>query len=118
MADKTLLPEGLSGDASTSAASDRRRFLRRAVGVGIPVVLATVRGRSVLAQNTTENGSGCMSMHPSGWLSEDNPNYQARFDACQQWEEAQEPEFDGLKKNHGRLFDEPADEAPKKNHGR
>lgn len=71
MADKTLPPEGLSGAQSTRS-SARRAFLRRAVGVGVPVVLATVRGRTVMALDTTANGSGCGSMHNSGWLSRDD----------------------------------------------
>ena len=52
MEDKTLPPEGISGGPTTSDPSERRAFLRRAVAVGVPVVLATVRGRSVLAQTT------------------------------------------------------------------
>lgn len=82
MADKTLPPEGLSEEATAQKRSERRAFLRRAVGVGVPVVLATVKGRSVLAQDTTESGSGCLSAHPSGWLRQDNPTYIQRRDAC------------------------------------
>ena len=76
MADNTLPPEGLSGAAPAQPdLSQRRAFLRRAVAVGVPVVLATVRGRSVLAQelgpNETLEGSGCASLAPSGWLQRD-----------------------------------------------
>ena len=81
MADKTLPPEGLSAEATVQARSERRAFLRRAVGIGVPVVLATVKGRSVLAQDTTASGSGCLSAHPSGWLRRDN-TFEARRDAC------------------------------------
>ena len=72
MADNTLPPEGLSG-ASALKLDQRRAFLRRAVAVGVPVVLATVKGRSVLAQGSDDASiSGCASMHPSGWLSRGN----------------------------------------------
>lgn len=67
MADNTLPPEGLSGGAQAHPdASKRRAFLRRAVAIGVPVVLATVKGRSVLAQ-TEGTPSGCASIDPSGW---------------------------------------------------
>jgi hypothetical protein len=83
MADKTLPPEGLSEEAKAQQRSERRAFLRRAVGVGLPVVLATVKGRSVLAQETTESGSGCLSADPSGWLHRDGDNiYTQRRDLC------------------------------------
>ena len=65
MADNTLPPEGLSGEPPVADTSERRAFLRRAVGIGLPVVLATVHGRSVLAQEATL--SGCASIAPSGW---------------------------------------------------
>jgi hypothetical protein len=85
MADNTLPPEGLSGAREAQPdVSQRRAFLRRAVGVGVPVVLATVRGRSVLAQDTSEFGSGCASAHPSGWLFRgDDASDVARAEACE-----------------------------------
>jgi hypothetical protein len=70
MAEKTLPPEGLSGAQSDS--TERRAFLRRAVGIGLPVVIATVKGRAVLAQVTTP--SGCASLAPSGWRG-NNPGH-------------------------------------------
>lgn len=88
MADKTLPPEGLSRGKPIDS-SARRVFLRRAVGVGVPVVLATVKGRSVLAVDTTANGSGCLSVHYSGWLGEKNA-HQTRVDSCRAWEESQQ----------------------------
>lgn len=66
MADNSLPPEGLSGAAQTQT-SERRAFLRRAVAIGVPAILATVRGRSVLAQDVEPTASGCASIHPSGW---------------------------------------------------
>jgi len=81
MADKTLPPEGLSEEAIAQQRSERRAFLRRAVGVGLPVVLATVKGRSVLADDGTLSGSGCLSASPSGWLHRDDTFVQRR-DAC------------------------------------
>ena len=70
MEDKTLPPEGLSGVPATPDDSGRRAFLRRAVAVGVPVVLATVKGRSVLAQGPDDaSPSGCGSASPSGWLN-------------------------------------------------
>jgi hypothetical protein len=93
MADKTLPPEGLSGGAPIKS-DERRAFLRRAIGVGVPVVLATVRGRSVLAQtpNDTVSGSGCASIHPSGWLSqgrstEEGFDLAAREESCLPFQE-------------------------------
>ena len=66
MDDKSLPPEDLSAAAeqriADAAVAERRAFFRRAVAVGIPVVLATVRGRSVHAQTL----SGCGSLQPSG----------------------------------------------------
>jgi hypothetical protein len=86
MEDKTLPPEGLSGALQTFDRSERRAFLRRAVAVGVPVVLATVRGRSVLAQgpDDTVNGSGCGSASPSGWLKREDPA--ARKASCDAFE--------------------------------
>lgn len=56
MADK-FLPEHDILDTSERPASvedeQRRAFLRRAALAGLPVVLATVKGRSVYAQTTT-----------------------------------------------------------------
>ena len=57
-----VLPDQEDADA---AIADRRAFFRRAVAVGIPVVLATVRGRSVYAQTP----SGCASCQPSGGVA-------------------------------------------------
>ena len=65
MEDKTLPPEGLSGVPPTSDGSGRRAFLRRAVAVGVPVVLATVKSRSVLASSANQEISGCGSVNPS-----------------------------------------------------
>jgi len=62
MEDKTLPPEGLSGVPPTQGNSGRRAFLRRAVAVGVPVVLATVKGRSVLARGANASVSGCGSI--------------------------------------------------------
>ena len=47
----TLCLRKVFPEASALKLDQRRAFLRRAVGVGVPVVLATVRGRSVLAQD-------------------------------------------------------------------
>jgi len=65
MEDKTLPPEGLSGASPTPGNSGRRAFLRRAVAVGVPVVLATVKSRSVLARGVNQSVSGCGSVNPS-----------------------------------------------------
>ena len=90
MSDKFLPPEGLSKGGVGGRAA-RRAFLRRAVGIGVPVVLATVRGRSVLANdvvidpaNQTLEGSGCLSFAPSGWLQRDGQdNYDQRLQSCE-----------------------------------
>ena len=82
MSDKFLPPEGISEGAVPVNRSERRAFLRRAVGVGVPVVLATVRGRSVLADDTTASGSGCLSGHTSGWLHRDDGEIGTRRQAC------------------------------------
>ena len=79
MADNTLPPEGLSGGSAIKL-DQRRAFLRRAVGVGVPVVLATVRGRSVYAQ---DGFSGCASTHPSGWLLREDAANREQFCAGQ-----------------------------------
>lgn len=96
MSDKFLPPEGISEGAASKSLAERRAFLRRAVSIGVPVVLATVRGRPVLAQgpnpeNLTTNGSGCASMAPSGWLGEDRNNLEdlrERTASCDAWETA------------------------------
>jgi hypothetical protein len=69
MADKSLPPDNLWSPAEPASALEadtsapgRRAFFRRAVGVGIPVILATVRGRTVYARQL----SGCGSIAPSG----------------------------------------------------
>ena len=91
MSDKFLPPEGLS-EGGIGGRSERRAFLRRAVAVGVPVVLATVRGRSVLANdvvidpaNQTLEGSGCLSFAPSGWLSRGDSldDNNQRLQSCQ-----------------------------------
>jgi len=109
MADKTLPQEGFS-EAPLIDRSARRAFLRRAVGVGVPVVLATVRGRTVLAQDSGPYSGGCGSMHASGWLARNANNPDVDLSLC---EEDVEP-LD-LKKPGGSLF-EPED-GPKKGHG-
>jgi len=69
MDDKSLphgrIPVPSDPQVADSAVADRRAFFRRAVAVGIPVVLATVRGRSVYAQTP----SGCASCQPSGGVT-------------------------------------------------
>ena len=60
MADNTLPERDLS--ASSSSIEDvkddeRRKFLRRAAIAGLPVVLATVRGRTVFAGGLTASCS-------------------------------------------------------------
>jgi len=58
MADKSLPDGNLStSEADEITASGRRAFVRRAVVIGIPVVLATVRGRGVQAQTLSGSGS-------------------------------------------------------------
>jgi hypothetical protein len=67
MADKSLPDRDLS-EASSSIEGvnndDRRKFLRRAALAGLPVVLATVRGRTVFASGQT--ASCAASMGASG----------------------------------------------------
>jgi hypothetical protein len=56
MADNSLPDRDLSKPSSpTEGVSDdeRRKFLRRAALAGLPVVLATVRGRTVFASGQT-----------------------------------------------------------------
>ena len=72
MAEKSLPDDDLSSPARQlehgnreAASPNRRAFVRRAVAVGIPVVIATVRGRSVHAQSL----SGCGSLQPSGCVA-------------------------------------------------
>jgi len=67
MADKSLPDHDLSEPTvATPGVSDdeRRKFLRRAALAGLPVVLATVRGRTVFAGQLTASCS--MSMGTSG----------------------------------------------------
>jgi len=56
MADNSLpdhdLPEATASAVEVSD-DERRKFLRRAVLAGLPVVLATVRGRTVFASQKT-----------------------------------------------------------------
>ena len=68
MEDKTLPPEGLSEVKAELDGLRRRAFLRRAVGVGVPIVIASVPGRSVLAQTEETGMSGCLSAHTSALL--------------------------------------------------
>jgi hypothetical protein len=56
MADNSLPEHGLpEATAPTAEVSDdeRRKFLRRAALAGLPVILATVRGRTVFAGQKT-----------------------------------------------------------------
>jgi len=56
MADNTLPERDLSATSSSSEDvkdDERRKFLRRAAIAGLPVVLATVRGRTVFAGDLT-----------------------------------------------------------------
>jgi hypothetical protein len=61
MADNTL-PEGDLSAPSSSIEDvkddERRKFLRRAAIAGLPVVLATVRGRTVFAGGQTASCAG------------------------------------------------------------
>jgi len=139
MEDKILPPEGLSGAGTAQPVEfQRRAFLRRAVGVGVPVVLATVRGRSVLAQGneTTALRSGCASTHFSGWLGEGR-NSEADLNERELNCTAEQPSFqpgggaddgstDELSKPQGGLDDGSSDplskpqggkDKPKKLHG-
>jgi len=65
MDDKSLphggIPVPVDPQGADAAVADRRAFFRRAVAVGIPVVLATVRSRTVHAETL----SGCASCQPS-----------------------------------------------------
>jgi hypothetical protein len=67
MADNSLpdhdLPEATAPTAEVSD-DERRKFLRRAALAGLPVVLATVRGRTVFASGGV--GSCATSMGASG----------------------------------------------------
>jgi hypothetical protein len=62
MADKGL-PDQVLSDERESIASERRAFLRRAALAGLPVLLASVRARTVWAQDA--NGSTNGSASPS-----------------------------------------------------
>ena len=56
MADNTLPERDLSATSSSIEDvkdDERRKFLRRAAIAGLPVVLATVRGRTVFASHLT-----------------------------------------------------------------
>jgi len=57
MADNSLphhdLPEATAPTAAEVSDDERRKFLRRAALAGLPVVLATVRGRTVFASQLT-----------------------------------------------------------------
>jgi hypothetical protein len=94
MADNTLPREGISRTDGGQPSADRRAFLRRAAVTGLPVVLATVAGRSVMAQDTSENGSGCGSIHPSGWLRRGNVENRAR--ACESFENLEQVDQFGV----------------------
>jgi hypothetical protein len=71
MDDKSLphgrIPVPTDPQIADAAVADRRAFFRRAVAIGVPVVLATVQGRSALAQSPEPSRSGCASLGPSGW---------------------------------------------------
>ena len=110
MADNTLPPGGLSGVEPTDS-TGRRTFLRRAIGIGVPVVLATVPGRTVLAQvDAGPFSGGCASMHASGWRN--RPENEALLPECDQPEgELQSP--GGLSKPGGSLFDEESSQLSK-----
>jgi hypothetical protein len=57
------IPE--SGAGEQAKADERRAFLRRAVIVGLPVVIATVRPRTAWAKDNN-NASAAGSANPSG----------------------------------------------------
>jgi len=65
MADNTLpdhdLPEATAPTAEVSD-DERRKFLRRAALAGLPVVLATVRGRTVFAGQLTASCSASLGV--------------------------------------------------------
>ena len=74
MADNRLpdqdLPLTTASDAAANrAVADRRSVLRR-VAIGVPVVLATVHGRTVWAQGQGSGGAGCSPL-PSGCTTTD-----------------------------------------------
>jgi hypothetical protein len=108
MADNTLPPGGLSGADPVDSAA-RRTFLRRAVGIGVPVVLATVPGRTVLAQEPGPFSGGCASTHLSGWRAR-NPDLEAQCD-----QQLAEPA--GIHKPGGFFEEEMDSDSLKKTHG-
>jgi hypothetical protein len=66
MADNGRSQESLSLMAEVARTTERREFLRKAGLVGIPVVLATVRPRSLWAQVPRETQSCIASAGTSG----------------------------------------------------
>lgn len=71
MADNGRMKDGLSEDSAPLSAEDlkvqeRRRFLRRAAMIGLPVVVATVRPRTAWATPTGSTGGCIQSTHASG----------------------------------------------------
>jgi hypothetical protein len=66
MADNGRSQESLSLMAESARTKERRDFLRKASLIGIPVVLATVRPRSLWAQIPTEPQSCSGSAGTSG----------------------------------------------------
>ena len=74
MADNRLPDQDLPATTASEAAADRavadRRAVLRRVAIGLPVVVATVHGRTVWAQgNGSTNGTG-ISPGPSETLTE------------------------------------------------
>ena len=67
MADNSLPDRDLSQPSAPieDMNGDRRKFMRRAALAGLPIVLATVRGRTVFASGTTATASCPASAHSS-----------------------------------------------------
>jgi hypothetical protein len=63
MADNRLPDQDLPSTTASEAAADRavaeRRAVLRRVAIGLPVVVATVHGRTVWAQGQGSGGAGC-----------------------------------------------------------
>ena len=68
MADNSLPERDLSQvpEAAKNVDDERRAFLRRAAVAGLPVVLATVRGRTVFASQTTASCPASANMSSCG----------------------------------------------------
>jgi hypothetical protein len=115
MADNTLPPSGLSG-VEQDGSPERRAFLRRAVGIGVPVVLATIPGRTVLAQTNTIGASGGgASIHLSGWRAR---NEDAIDQFCTEPGEQLIDETDQLKKAGGSASEATDPIGANKAHGK